>query len=79
MEGATTNRTKFDSYHTWLLHHGDNRGRHSANHKLLPDMHLHVPDLHITKCHDSRLVQYVKEVNGKIVKSCETYNMYKNI
>ena len=29
----------------WLLHHGDNRGRHSANHNLLPDMHLHVPVL----------------------------------
>ena len=25
-----------------MLHHGDNRGRHSANHNLLPDMHLRV-------------------------------------
>ena len=39
----------------WLLHHGDNRGRHSANHNLLPDMHLHVPIMRVTTCHDSKL------------------------
>ena len=27
----------------WLLQQCDNRGRHSANQNLLPDMHLHVP------------------------------------
>ena len=40
----------------WLLHHGDNRGRHSANHNLLPDMHLCVPVLRVKTCRDSRLV-----------------------
>ena len=40
----------------WLLHHGDNRGRHSANHNLLPDMHLRVPVLRVKTCRDSRLV-----------------------
>ena len=34
----------------WLLHHGDNRGRHSANHNFLPDMHLSVPVLRVTAC-----------------------------
>ena len=28
-----------------LLHHGDNRGRHSADHSLLPHVHLCVPVL----------------------------------
>ena len=36
----------------WLLRHGDNRGRysanHSANHNLLPDMHLRVSVLRVT-------------------------------
>ena len=40
----------------WLLHHGDNRGRHSANHNLLPDMHMHVPVLRVATCRDSGLV-----------------------
>ena len=39
-----------------VLHHGDNRGRHSANHNLLPDMHLRVPVLRVKTCYDSRLV-----------------------
>ena len=33
----------------WLLHHGDNRVRHSANHNLLPDMHLRVPVLRVKR------------------------------
>ena len=40
-----------------ILHHGDDRGRHAANHNLLPDMHLGVPVLRVTKCHESRLVK----------------------
>ena len=40
----------------WSLHHGDNRGRHSANHNLLPDMHLRVPVLCVKACRDSRLL-----------------------
>ena len=39
----------------WLLHHGNNIGRHSANNNLLPDM-LRVPVLRVKTCHDSRLV-----------------------
>ena len=35
------------------------RGRHSANHNLLPDMHLRVPVVRVKTCHDSRLVQDV--------------------
>ena len=35
-----TIRVRFPS--DWLLDHGDNRGRHSANHNLLPDMYLRV-------------------------------------
>ena len=31
----------------WLLHHDDNRGRHSANYNLLPNMHLCVPVLRV--------------------------------
>ena len=49
-----TIRVRFPS--NWLLHHGDNRGRHSANHNLLPDMHLRVPVLRVKTCRDSRLV-----------------------
>ena len=49
-----TIRVQFPS--DWLLHHGDNRGRHSANHNLLPDMHLRVPVLRVKTCRDSRLV-----------------------
>ena len=45
----------------WLLYHGDNRGRHSANHNLLPDMHLCVPVLRVTTCL-TELVQDVREV-----------------
>ena len=52
-------RVRFPS--SWFLHHGDNGGRHSANRNLLPDMHLCVPVLCVTTCHDSRLVQNVKE------------------
>ena len=44
-----TIRVRFPSI--WLVHHGDNRGSHSANQNLLPEMQLHV----IT-CRDSRLV-----------------------
>ena len=68
-----------------LLDFGDNRGRQSANHSL-PDMHLRVPGMRVTTCHDSRLVQDgsrlvkdIREATGKIVKSCETYNVYKTI
>ena len=39
-----------------IPHHGNNRGRHSANHNLLPDMHLSVPVLRVKTCCDSRLV-----------------------
>ena len=49
-----TIRVRFRS--DWLLHHGYNRGRHSANHNLLPDMHLSVPVLRVKTCHDSWLV-----------------------
>ena len=47
----------------------DHRGRHSANHTLLPDMHLHVPVLHVTTCHNVRLVQDVRRylVNCKVM------------
>ena len=37
-----------------------------ANHNLLPDMHLFVPVLCVTMCHDNRLVQDVREVDGKL-------------
>ena len=47
-------RVRFPS--DWFLHHGNNRGRHSANHNLLPDMHLRVPVLRVKTCCDSRLV-----------------------
>ena len=47
-------RVRFPS--DWLLHHCDYRGRHSANHNLLPDMHLRVPVLRVKMCRDSRLV-----------------------
>ena len=50
----------------WLLHHGDNRGRHSANHNLLPDMYLRVPILGVTMCHDNRLILDVIEVTDKL-------------
>ena len=49
-----TIRVRFPS--DWLWHHGNNRGRHSANHNLLPDMHLRVPVLCVKTCRDSRLV-----------------------
>ena len=48
-----TIRVRFPS--DWLLHHGDNRGRHSANHNLLPEIHLHVLVLRVKTCRDSRL------------------------
>ena len=51
----------------WLLHHGNKRGRHSANHNLLPDMHLHVPVLHVTTCLTLSLFK---------IKSCERYISY---
>ena len=57
----------------WLFYHCNNRGRHSANHNLLPDMHLCVPVLRVTTCHDSRLIQDVRLVIGKLKKSHETY------
>ena len=60
----------------WLLHHSDNRGRHSANHSLLPDMHLRVPVLHVTKCHDSRLVQNVMGWGGGIIKSGSDFKYF---
>ena len=56
-----TIRVRFPS--DWLLHHGNNRGRHSANHNLLPDMHLRVPVLRVKTCRDSRLVEDVREGN----------------
>ena len=46
-----------------LLHHGDNRGRYSTNHNLLPDMHLLVPVLRVKMCHDSRLISEIREGN----------------
>ena len=54
MTPTRTIRVRFLS--DWLLHHGDNRGRHSANHNLLPDMHLRVPVLRVKTCRDSRLI-----------------------
>ena len=42
-----TIRVRFPS--DWLLHPGDNRGRHSANHNLLPDRHLRVPVLRVKR------------------------------
>ena len=55
--GLLHGRSEFGSRPSdWLLHHGDNRGRHSANHNLLPDMHLRVLVLRVKTCHDSRLV-----------------------
>ena len=35
--------------YNWLMHQGDKRGRHSSGHNLLPDMHLCVPVLRVTK------------------------------
>ena len=55
-----------DSPPDWLLYHGDNRDRHSANHNLLPDMHLRVRVMRVIMCHDSRIVQDVREVTGKL-------------
>ena len=40
--------------------------RHSANHNLLPDMHMPVPVVRVKMCHDSILVQDAKEVIGKL-------------
>ena len=48
-----------------LLHHSDNRGRHSANHNLLPNMHLCVPVWHVTMCL-TEFVHDVKEVFGEL-------------
>ena len=59
-QGLPHSRSEFDS------HHGDNRGRHSANHNLLPDMHLSVPVLRVTTCL-IELVQDVMEIFGNIV------------
>ena len=59
LEFGTPARSEFDPSAIpadWLLHQGDNRGRNSANHNLLPDMHLHVPVLRAKTCRDSRLV-----------------------
>ena len=39
----------------WFLHCGT--GRHSANHNLLPDMHLRVPVLSVTTSRDNTLVK----------------------
>ena len=52
--GTLTRAVRFPS--DWLLHHGNNRGRHSANHNLLLDMYLRVPVLRVKTCYDSRLV-----------------------
>ena len=57
-------RVRFPS--DWLLHHGNNRGKHSANHNLLPDMHLRVPVWHVRTCHDGRPVEDVWEVIVKL-------------
>ena len=57
----------------WLLHHGDSRGRHSANHNWLPDMHLCVPVLHVKRVVTVGLFKMSGRVTGKIVKSCETW------
>ena len=56
-------RVRFPS--DWLLHHGDSRGRHSANHNLLHDIHLRVPVLCVTSCL-TELVQDIREVFGKL-------------
>ena len=57
-----TIRVRFPS--SWLLHHGNNRGRHSANHNLLPDMHLGVSVLCVTTC-----LSFVK-MSGKYLVNC---------
>ena len=49
-----------------LLQHGDNSGRHTADHNLLPDMHMRMTVLCVTTCPDNRLVQDVREVTGKL-------------
>ena len=46
-------RPEFDSGVIDWLHHSDNRGGHSANHKLLPDMHLRASVLPVATCHDT--------------------------
>ena len=55
-QDVNTNNVRVRFPSDWLLHHGNNRGRHSANHNLLPDMHLRVPVLRVKTCRDSRLV-----------------------
>ena len=51
----------------WWLYHDDNRGRHSANHNLLPDMHLHVPVLLVTKC----LTLSLFKMSGRYLVNCK--------
>ena len=48
----------------WLLYHRDNRGKCLANHKLLPDI-LCASVLLVPTCHDTRLVQNVKDITGE--------------
>ena len=54
-----------NSIHIRLLHHGNNRGRHSANHNLLPDMHLRVAVLCVKTCLTLSLFK-IREVIGKL-------------
>ena len=59
-----TIRVRFPS--NLLLHHGDNRGRHSANHNLLPDMHLRVPVLRVKTCREVGLFEMSGRVTGRL-------------
>ena len=50
-----------------FLHHGDNRGRHSANHNLLPVIHLSVQVLHVTMC----LTPSLLKMSGRYLVKCK--------
>ena len=47
-------------------HHGNNRGRHAANHNLLPDMHLRVPVLRVTTC-----LTELAQMSGRYLVNCK--------
>ena len=50
-----------------LASDGDHTGRHSANHNLLPDMHLRVPVLHLTTC----LTTSLFKISGRYLVTCK--------
>ena len=47
-------------------YHSNTRFRHSANHIMLPDSHLHVTVLFCKTCNDIDLFQDVREVFGRL-------------